>query len=120
MISGIRIVDYIIMMSIEIMSHFTISYLGNISNKLIFCFDLFLTCLVVLRAGCKKHFRIPEIQQNMNPVCLAAYGARLLVRPRPTTKLQQMVLSAQIPVLSNGVERWTHLGLGDLYFDQKF
>ena len=108
------------------MSHFkhTISYLGNISNEFKFCFDLFITCLVVLRAGCKKHFRIPEIQQNMNPVCLPAYGARLLVRfrlrPRPTTKLQQMVLSAQIAVLSNGVERWTHLGLGDLYFDQKF
>ena len=45
---------------------------------------------------------------------------RLRLRPRPTTKLQQMVLSAQIAVLSNGVERWTHLGLGDLYFDQKF
>ena len=49
------------------MSHFkhTISYLGNISNEFMFCFDLFITCLVVLRAGCKKHFRIPEIQQNI-------------------------------------------------------
>ena len=112
------------------MSHFkhTISYLGNISNEFKFCFDLFITCLVVLRAGCKKHFRIPEIQQNIKHESglLGSIWARLLVifrlrlRPRPTTKLQQMVLSAQIAVLSNGVERWTHLGLGDLYFDQKF